>query len=128
MMKLGLWGVEMGDDETGDNDKGGRGAGNHEVEMKDAINDSENGDGKEDDDEGRDDGIGVVGVKMGEDCNFGDRVDGVRDEEMQRGEAQEDDEGRGIKEVQEEWGDGVKENSQDGVGLYLESLKPDQRF
>ena len=98
--------------------------GHHEVEMRDDINDSNNADGKEDSDEGRDDGVGVVGVKMGEDCDDGDRVDEVRDEEMQRDEAQEDDEGRDTKEVQEEGGDVVKDDGQDGVGLSLESLKP----
>ena len=61
--------------------------GNHEVEMRDAINDSDNGDGQKDYDEGRYDGVGVVVVKMGEDCDDGDRVDEVRDEEMQRDEA-----------------------------------------
>ena len=78
--------------------------GNHEVEMRDDINDSNNADGQEDSDEGRDDGVGVVGVKMGEDCDDGDRVDEARDEEMHRDEAQEDDEGRYAKEVQEEGG------------------------
>ena len=111
--------------------------GNHEVEMRDAINDIKNGDGQEDSDEGRDDGVGVVGVKMREDCDDGDRVDKARDKEIQRDEAQEDDEGRDAKEVQEEGGDVVKDDSKDGVGLSLQSLKPkvseikqprDQRF
>ena len=97
-------GVKMKDDDRGDNDEGGRVEGNHEVEMRDAINDSNNGDDQEDSDEGRDDGVGVVGVKMREDCDDGDRVDEARDKEIQRDEAQEDDEGRDAKEVQEEGG------------------------
>ena len=104
-------GVEMGDADRGDNDEGGRVEGNHEDEMRYSINDSNNGDGQEDSDEGRDDGVGVVGVKMREDCDDGDSLD----------EAQEDDEGRDAKEVQEEGGDVVKDDSQDGVGLSLES-------
>ena len=98
--------------------------GNHEVEIRDAINDSKNGDGQEDSDDGRDYRVGVVGVKMREDCDGGDRVDETRDEEMQGDVAQEDDEGRDAEEVQEEGGDVVKDDSQDGVRLSQESLKP----
>ena len=72
----------------------------------------DDGDGQVDDDEGGDDEVGIVGVEMGEDCDDGDRVDGMRGEERQRDKAQEigDDEGRDTEEVhsevQEEGGDG----------------------